>query len=186
MNVPALLHLGTRVPGGTGADPLQEMWSLAWIGHALLHAPLDLFQANAFWPQPDSLARSTAPLGFAPVAVLAGSAHVVLGYGLLFLFASALAWAGVFLLERELGLSSVAAAVAGLAFAYAPWRIAHQPHLNILSSGAIPLALFLLLRGYRRASPGYVLAGWLVVAWQISIGLVLGLQFLYLPLVVGL
>ena len=50
----------------------------------------------------------------------------------------------------------------------------------MISSGGIALALFLLLRGYRRGSRGLVLAGWLVSAWQISLGFTLGLQFAYL------
>ena len=44
----------------------------------------------------------------------------------------------------------------------------------------MPLALFLLLRGYRRGSRGLVLAGWLVSAWQVSLGFTLGLQYCYL------
>ena len=53
-------------------------------------------------------------------------------------------------------------------------------HLHVISSGGIPLALFLLLRGYRRCSRGLVLAGWLVSAWQVSLGFTLGLQYAYL------
>jgi hypothetical protein len=41
----------------------------------------------------------------------------------------------------------------------------------------------MLLRGYRRGSRGLVLAGWLVSAWQISLGFTLGLQYSYLLLV---
>jgi len=66
-------------------------------------------------------------------------------YNLLFLQAYALAFAGAGLLARELGARPAAAAVAGAAFAWAPWRMSHNGHLNILSTGAIPLALFLLL-----------------------------------------
>ena len=50
----------------------------------------------------------------------------------------------------------------------------------MISSGGLPLALFLLLRGYRRGSRGLVLAGWLVSAWQISLGFTLGMQYAYL------
>ena len=50
----------------------------------------------------------------------------------------------------------------------------------MISSGGIPLALFLLLRGYRRGSVGLVVAGWLVSAWQMSLGFTLGLQYAYL------
>jgi hypothetical protein len=53
-------------------------------------------------------------------------------------------------------------------------------HLHVLSSGGIPLSLFLLLRGYRRRVAWLVLAGWVVVAWQLSLGFTLGLQLAYL------
>jgi hypothetical protein len=59
-------------------------------------------------------------------------------------------------------------------------------HLHVISSGGIPLALFLLLRGYRRGSRALVLAGWLVSAWQISLGFTLGMQYAYLLLVLAL
>ena len=59
-------------------------------------------------------------------------------------------------------------------------------HLHVISSGGIALALFLLLRGYRRCSRGLVLAGWLVSAWQVSLGFTLGLQYGYLLAVLAL
>ena len=70
--------------------------------------------------------------------------------------------------------------MAGVAFAFAPFRSTMNAHLHVISSGGIPLALFLLLRGYRQARPGLVLAGWSVAAWQLSLGFTLGLQLGYL------
>ena len=58
-------------------------------------------------------------------------------------------------------------------------------HLHVISSGGIALALFLLLRGYRNRSGVLVLAGWVVSAWQISLGFTLGLQYSYLLAVLG-
>ena len=55
-------------------------------------------------------------------------------------------------------------------------------HFQVISSGGLALALFLLLRGYRRDSRKLVLAGWLVSAWQVSLGFTLGLQYTYLLL----
>ncbi len=43
-------------------------------------------------------------------------------------------------------------APSGVAFAYAPYRVTEAGHLHVISSGGIPLALFLLLRGYRRSA----------------------------------
>ena len=51
---------GRDVPRDIG-DPLVQAWQVAWGGHALLHQPLDYFQANTFWPlrqQPRVLRRA--------------------------------------------------------------------------------------------------------------------------------
>ncbi len=101
-------------------------------------------------------------------------------YNLLFLGAWSLCFVGAWLLARELGVGKVGAAVAGAAFAYAPYRVTEAGHLHVISSGGIALSLFLLLRGYRRSSRGLLIAGWLVAAWQISLGFTLGLQFAYM------
>ncbi|MGH2905817.1 MAG: hypothetical protein ACRDKI_03505, partial [Solirubrobacterales bacterium] len=126
-------------------------------------------------------------VGYAPAGLVGnGVGAAVTRYNLLFLFAYALAFAGAYLLARELGLKPWAAAVAGVAFAYAPWRLEQDGHLHVLSSGGIPLSLFLLLRGYRRDCKWSVLAGWLVAAWQVSLGFTLGLQLGYLILVAAI
>jgi hypothetical protein len=105
-------------------------------------------------------------------------------YDVVFLLANALAFAGAYLLGRELGLRAAAACVVGAAFAYSPWRLEQGGHLHVLSSGAIPLALALLIAGYRRGRGGVVYSGWAVLAWQVSIGFSLGLPLL-LGLVIG-
>ncbi|HEX5027981.1 MAG TPA: hypothetical protein VFV56_04125 [Gaiellaceae bacterium] len=186
MTWPLVLHLGSDIGKDLG-DPLLQAWQVAWIGHALLHAPLHLWQANTFWPYDDTLAFSDALIGYAPVGVLSQSSpHAALvGYNLLFLFAYALAFLGAYLLAREIGIGWPGAIAAGAAFAYAPWRLAQNGHLHVLSSGGIPLAIFLLVRGYRRRSAPTVLAGWLVAAWQMTLGFTLGLQLAYLLLVLG-
>ncbi len=61
--------------------------------------------------------------------------------------------------RSELGAGWLGAAVAGAAFAYAPWKLTQNGHLHVLSSGGIPLALFLLVRGYRRRSRWTVARG---------------------------
>ncbi|MFY9265235.1 MAG: hypothetical protein WAO61_07395 [Solirubrobacterales bacterium] len=185
MHWPLPWYLGSHVERDLG-DPIVQAWQVAWGGHALLSQPLDFFQANMFWPLPDSLAFSDALAGYAPAGLVGrGVQAAIVRYNLLFLFAYALAFFGAYLLARELGLRPAAAAVAGAAFAYAPWRLEQDGHLHVLSSGGIPLALFLLLRGYRGGRPGIVFAGWAVAAWQVSLGFTLGLQLGYLLLALG-
>ena len=182
---PLVLHLPSRISPDLG-DPVRTAWQVAWVGHAMLHEPLHLFDSNAFYPHPLSLAFSDSLLGYGPAGFFgSGTVAALVRYNLLFLFAWAFAFLGSYLLARELGLRKLAAAAAGAAFAYAPYRVTEAGHLHVISSGGIALALFLLLRGYRRSSRGLVIAGWLVSAWQISLGFTLGLQFAYLMAVLA-
>jgi hypothetical protein len=152
------------------------------LGRARAEDPADrALQANTFWPLPDSLAISDALVGYAPAGLIGeGTAAAIARYDALFLFAYALCFVGAWLLARELGVNRTGAAIAGLAFAYAPWRLEQEGHMHVISSGGIPLALFLLIRGYRRGSGEAILAGWLVAAWQFSLGFTLGLMVFYL------
>ena len=182
---PAVLHPASTIPGDLG-DPLYQAWQLAWGGHALLRDPLHVFDANILYPLANTLAFSDSLLGYAPLGFVGSGVEAALvRYNAAYLFAHALAFFGAYVLARQLGCSRWAAALAGIAFAYAPWRFAHNGHLNILSSGGIPLALACLARGHgypggRAVRPGWVLAGWAVAAWQLSLGFGLGLQFAYL------
>jgi hypothetical protein len=177
---PLILHMPSRIAPDLG-DPVRTAWEIAWVGHAMLHQPLHLFNANVFYPHPLSLAFSDSLLGYGPAGLFgSGTVAALVRYNLLFLFAWSLCFVGAYLLARELGLGRLGAAVAGAAFAFAPYRVTEAGHLHVISSGGIPLALFLLLRGYRRGSRGLVLAGWLVTAWQVSLGFTLGLQYCYL------
>ncbi len=183
---PLVLHMSSRIAPDLG-DPVRTAWEVAWVGHAMLHDPLHLFNSNAFYPHPLSLAFSDSLLGYGPAAFFgSGTVAALVRYNLLFLFAWSLSFVGAYLLARELGVGRLAGAVAGAAFAYAPYRVTEAGHLHVISSGGIPLALFLLLRGYRRGSRALVLAGWLVSAWQISLGFTLGLQYSYLLLILTL
>jgi len=183
---PLVLHMPSRIAPDLG-DPVRTAWEIAWVGHAMLHDPLHLFDSNAFYPHPLSLAFSDSLLGYGPTAFFGhGTVAALVRYNLLFLWAWSLCFVGAYLLGRELGLQRLAAGAAGIAFAYAPYRVTEAGHLHVISSGGLPLALFLLLRGYRRSSRGLVLAGWLVSAWQVSLGFTLGLQYCYLLLILAL
>ncbi|HVE64511.1 MAG TPA: DUF6541 family protein [Mycobacteriales bacterium] len=186
MSWPLARHLGQRIPQDI-VDPLNQAWQLAWGGHALRTSPGSLWQANAFFPVPDSLAFSDSLLGYAPISLLLarGTAGVLRAYNVAFLTAYAMCFVGATLLARELGARTSAAVVAGVAFAYAPWRMTHNGHLNILSIGGVALTLFLLLRGYRRSSTPLIIGGWATAAWQLSIGFAMGLFFAYLLMLLG-
>jgi hypothetical protein len=179
MTWPLVIHLGDVVPRDIG-DPLAEAWQPAWGGHALLHQPLHYFDANRFWPLKDSLAFGDALIGYAPTGIIGRGPHAAMvRYDLLFIFAYALAFFGAYLLARELGLSPAGATIAGAAFAFAPYRLEQDGHLQVISSGGIPLAIAFAVRGIRLGRPWWLFWAWVVAAWQVSIGWVLGLPFAY-------
>lgn len=212
MTWPTLRHPGSTIPQDI-YDPLLQAWQVAWGGHALLTDPLQLWNSNTFYPDSNTLAFSDSLLGYAPLGMLArGPVSALVVYNVLYVLAYALAFVGMYALCRQLGTRRPAAAMAGAAFAYAPWRLAHGGHLNILSTGGIALALAMLARGHgfrlrhratsihgtitdlggyqpQRTRWGWALGGWLVAAWQITLGFGFGLPFGYvlgLVVVVGL
>ncbi len=183
---PLVLHMPSRIAPDLG-DPVRTAWQIAWVGHAMLHNPLHIFDSNAFYPHPLSLAFSDSLLGYGPAAFFgSGTVAALVRYNLLFLWAWSFCFVGAYLLARELGLRWIGGAVSAAAFAYADYRVTEAGHLHVISSGGLPMAMFLLLRGYRRSSRKLVLAGWLVSAWQVSLGFTLGLQYCYLLGVLGL
>jgi hypothetical protein len=183
---PLILHMGSRIAPDLG-DPVRTAWQIAWVGHAMLHDPLHLFDSNAFYPHPLSLAFSDSLLGYGPAAFFgSGTVAALVRYNVLFLWIWSLCFVGAYLLARELGLRWIGAAVTAAAFAYADYRVTEAGHFQVISSGGLALGMFLLLRGYRRDSRRLVLAGWLVSAWQVSLGFTLGLQYTYLLLLLAL
>nr|WP_239102925.1 hypothetical protein [Actinoplanes siamensis] len=172
------------------ADPSRQAWQVAWLGHVLRTNPVKLWQSNAYFPTTDSLAYGDSLLGYAPAGLFGtGPEAAVLRYNILFVLAHALLLFGAYALVRQLGARPTGAAVAAAAFAFAPWRLAQEGHLDIVSAGAIPLALALLARGHGWSirygfRPGHRNAwwaalGWLVAIWQISLGFSLGVPFAY-------
>jgi hypothetical protein len=186
---PTLRRPTTTIPMDTG-DPTMQAWQMAWSGHALTHDPSSLWQSNTFYPERYGFAFTDTLLGYVPAGMIgSGPVAAVLRYNIMYVLVFGLAFVGAYALVRQLGSGWVGAAVAGAAFAYAPWRLAQAGHLQVLSTGGIALALAMLARGhgwslrhgYRpdRTRPGWAFAGWLVAAWQLSLGFGIGVPFAY-------
>lgn len=195
MTWPLAKQLHLVIPHDLG-DPLLQAYTLGWLSEALRTDPGGIWDTNTFWPATDSLLFTDTLLGFAPAALFATDAtRVLVVYNLLFIGSFALAFLGMYALLRQLGARVAASAVGAAAFAYAPWKLAHLGHLNVLSSGGIVLALAMLARGHgwsmrhgfkpERQRPGWIIAGWLVALWQFAIGVALGLTFVYVLLAIG-
>jgi hypothetical protein len=140
---PLARGLAGDVPGDFG-DPLLNAWILAWNATHLAAGWRAWWSANIFHPHPLALAYSehlAAPaIQILPIYWL--TANPLLCYNLLYLSTFVLSGLGVFLFVRELTGSRSASFLAGLAYAFAPYRAGALPHLQVLSSAWMPFVLF--------------------------------------------
>ena len=142
MTYPQVLRMSDGVHDP--ADPLMVTWVLAWVAHQLPNAPAHIFDANIFYPERNTLAYSETllvPGLFAAPLHWLGVAPILI-YNLVFLSGFALSGVGVALLVRRLTGNAGAAIVAGIVFAFPPYRIDHYAHLQLQQTQFIPLALW--------------------------------------------
>jgi hypothetical protein len=160
---PLVLHLDEALPGDLG-DPLLNAWILGWDADRLRHGLAGLWDAPIFYPYHHTLAFSEHLLGIAvpvaPIVWLTGRPFVA--YNVAFVASFALAGIGMWQLARRLTGREDAAIVAGAIFAFAPARLGHIGHLQVLMCGWMPIALLALHRyidtGSRRALAAFTAA----------------------------
>ena len=133
--------------GDTG-DPLFSVWRLSWVAHQLPRAPLRLFDANIFYPELRTLAYSDAMLATAIMAapLLWLGVHQLLVYNIVLLLSFAASGVAMYALVRALTGDRAAAFVAGVAFAFYPFRFEHYSHLELQVTFWMPFALLMMHR----------------------------------------
>jgi hypothetical protein len=151
---PLVRGLGRDVPADLG-DPVFVMWVLAWDCQQLLAIlsgdfarVATFFDANIFHPASLTLAYSEHFIAQAVqvLPIWAVTGNPILCYNLLYLSTFVLSGLGAYLCVRELTGDPRAAFVAGVLFAFAPYRFPQSSHLQVLSSQWMPFALY----GFRR------------------------------------
>ncbi|HEY7818060.1 MAG TPA: hypothetical protein VIG29_07580, partial [Vicinamibacteria bacterium] len=114
-------------------DALLNSWIVSWNLFQLPRDPLHLFDANIFYPEKGVLALSenllTGALLASPAALFDASPVFLFNVVLLAGFVTS-AYAA-FLLAYDLTGSRLPALLAGVLFAFAPYRFAHIPHLQL-------------------------------------------------------
>jgi len=128
-------------------DPLLNAWILWWTTAA---APLTAHWWNApiFFPSVGAFAFSEHLLGLAPLSapVIALTGNALLGYNAALFASYVFSALGAYFLAYTLTRRHDAAFVAGLAFAFAPYRLAQLPHIQVLCAYWTPVCLAALHR----------------------------------------
>jgi hypothetical protein len=166
MSWPWVCHLRDAVHDV--GDPYTIAYTLWWDYHQTFHDPLHLFDATIFYPYRDTLAFSENDYGIAllffPLFALGAMPLTV--HSVATFCAFVLSGYGAFRLARTLTGSYAAAWVAGIVFAFIPYRFHRLPHLHYIFAGWIPLTFEALVLYARRQS--WRRAAWLAAAFLMN------------------
>src|SRR6267142_4429508 len=187
---PLVLHLGDSIPAiWTGFDPMVQAFILGWDASALTGNPSRLFHPPIFYPERNALTYMDHMIGetaAATPAFLIGHSAAA-AYNFLVLLSFVLSGWAVYRLVRLFPVSRPAAFLAGILFAFSPYRLSNLDMLNQLQTQFLPLGLFFGIRYVRNARTRDLagmmgaLAAQATFGWYYTYYLViaLGLLFLY-------
>jgi len=148
-------------------DPLLVTWILWWTSHTV---PLTTawWNAPAFYPSPGVLAFSENLLSLAPITapIVHATGSPLLAYNAAFLLSYVLSGLAAYFLGFVLTRCHAASFVAAVAFAFAPYRLSHTQHLQLLSSYWMPVAIAAL--HLFAASPRWRWAILFAAAWALQ------------------
>jgi hypothetical protein len=157
MTWPWVLHLRDAV--ADRGDPYMIAWTLWSDYHQTFHNPFHLFDANIFYPYRYTLAFSENDYGIALLLfpLFALGLRTLTIHSIATFLGFAFSGYGAFRLTRTLTESNGSAWIAGIIFAFIPYRFHVLSHLHYLFAGWVPLllegfVLFVLRPSWRRAS----------------------------------
>ena len=124
-------------------DPLLSIWRISWIAHILPKSPTNLLNGNIFYPEKRTLAYTDSVLleGLAGAPLIWAGISPVTTYNLLLLVSIALSGWAMWRYALYLTGNSGAAILAGIVFAFVPYRFDHMHHLELQATIFLPLTL---------------------------------------------
>jgi len=176
-------------------DPLLNTWIFDWDTYQMFKDPFRLFDANIFFPLKNTLAFSEHMIVLSliafPVSLVSG--NPVLGYNFVQLLAYILCGFAVYLLVFDLTKNRIAAIIAGVIFAFSPYRFRQVGHIQNITVFWTPLSLLYLHKAIKKPSWKYVLlfalffvlqalsCGYLGVFLAIAVGIFVLYYLLFMP-----
>ena len=180
---PLVLHPRSLVPNDLG-DPLLNTWILAWDARVV---PLTAGWWNGpqFYPVAGTMAFSEHLLGLTIITtpVIFVSGDPLLAYNVVFFLSFVLSGLSAYFLAFTISRRHDCAFLAGLAFAFAPYRMAQFAHVQVLSAYWMPIALAALHRYFDEHRTRWLVV--FAVAWLMQ-ALSCGYYLFYLSVLIGL
>ncbi|MCM2316201.1 MAG: hypothetical protein NDJ92_13725, partial [Thermoanaerobaculia bacterium] len=176
-------------------DPLLITWIMDWTWHAMTTPGAEFWHGPMFHPLRYTIAFSENLLGITVffLPLLAAGVKPLVVYNIAMLAGFAFSGYAAYVLGKILTGSRAAGIVAGIFYAFVPFRFDHLPHLQHVWSPWLPLALAALIFYGRR--PSWQRASLLGVAlmfnglsnghWLLFGGVAIGLGAILLALICG-
>ena len=185
------LHFLLKDAGGAlmGGDGIFTFWAVSWDIHSFMTQPLDIFNANIFFPSPGTLAYSESTLvpAFLVFVFSFFTRNLILAYNFLIFLSFVLSAFGAFLLARYLTKNNYAAFIAGLIFGFGTPHLAGLGHFQNLVIFWIPFSILFLQKYFDTSKRKYLLIASLLFSAQMLsswyMGSFLFLLFLFLIVV---
>jgi hypothetical protein len=129
-------------------DAKLNAWIFHWDFHQTFRDPLRLFDANIFSPGRYALAFSENLWGAALFGfpLYAAGVSTLTAYNFLFLLGMFLSALAAWALARDVTGDPAASLLAGIVYAFVPWRLAQIPHVQFQWGPFLALSLLFLLR----------------------------------------
>lgn len=171
MTWPVAARLTTHI-AGEGDDLYVAQWDCWWVGKVVTEGQNPLFTNDLFYPEGVSLRyHSVSWLTGLIAAPLRGLFGATAGYDLTFLLQTWLCAVAMFALVRRLTGSRSAAWLAGLVFAFAPYRMSQATsHPNLAFLAAVPLVILFVSKAITDRAPRFAWLAGLSLAFVLLTG----------------
>jgi hypothetical protein len=137
-----------RVARFDSGDGLWNLWNIGWVARTLVREPARVWDANIFYPHPNTLAYSENNFLAGVVAIIPyyATGNVVFAHNIVVLFGFMSAFLATWALVRYLTHDGRAALISAIIFAFCPYVFAHLAHIQLLLTAGLPLSLLMLHR----------------------------------------
>jgi hypothetical protein len=145
LTYPLIIHFNTSLPA-LSADPMINIWALNWVHYQLINDPLNLFNANIYFPHSETLTYSESLIASAiislPIKLL--TKNPITSYNFVIFFAFVVCAWGTYLLVNHLLDDKFIAFFAGAVFSFCSFKFHHLVHLQLITIQWFPFIILYL------------------------------------------
>jgi hypothetical protein len=145
LTYPLITDFNTALPA-LSADPMINIWALNWVQYQLLNDPLNLFNANIYFPHSETLTYSESLIASAIISlpIKLVTKNPITSYNFVIFFAFVVCAWGTYLLVNHLFDNKLIAFFAGAAFSFCSFKFHHLVHLQLITIQWFPFIILYL------------------------------------------